>query len=144
DALAEREKESWVWRGATFLPPSYDRCLIALSRGGADATVVREFDLKARAFVQDGFVLPEARNVVAWRDRDTLLVATDFGPGSLTRSMYPRLVKEWKRGTPLAEAALVFEAQPNDMRVRIEYDRTPGFEREVIRRHLTLFASELF
>ena len=102
DQLAAAEKENWVWKGYDILYPTYDRCLIRLSRGGADATVVREFDLPTKAFVKDGFTLPEAKSEVAWRDRDTLYVATDFGPGSLTDSGYPRIVKEWKRGSPLA------------------------------------------
>src|SRR5258708_3444186 len=44
DALAAREKENWVWKGAQCLAPEYARCLITLSRGGGDAAVVREFD----------------------------------------------------------------------------------------------------
>ena len=36
---------------------------------------------------------------------------TDFGPGTLTDSGYPRLVKLWKRGTPLASAVTVFEGE---------------------------------
>ena len=55
--------------------------------------------------MKDGFTLPEAKSEVAWRDPDSLFVGTDFGPGSLTDSGYPRIVKVWKRGTPLAEAA---------------------------------------
>ena len=46
DELAAAEKENWVWKGAACLEPSYDRCLVSLSRGGADAAVVREFDLR--------------------------------------------------------------------------------------------------
>ena len=100
DALGEAEKENWVWHGADCLKPEYKRCLVSLSRGGADADVVREFDLEAKAFVKDGFFLPEAKNDVGWRDADTLYVGTDFGPGSMTTSGYPRIAKEWKRGTP--------------------------------------------
>ena len=103
DALGKAEKENWVWHGA--------RCLQArrtgaawssLSRGGADADVVREFDVEKRASCQSGFTLPEAKSNVAWRDADTLFVGTDFGPGSLTDSGYPRIAKVWKRGTPLS------------------------------------------
>jgi prolyl oligopeptidase len=144
DALALREKENWVWVGAGFLPPAYDRCLISLSRGGADATVVREFDVKTRTFVKDGFVLPEARSSVAWRDQDSVFVATDFGPESLTKSNLPRQVKEWKRGTSLSEARLVFEGQPDDLEVGASRDHTRGFEREFVSRKLTFFTSELF
>src|SRR5437764_11455527 len=112
DELADQEKENWVWKGADFRRPECDRCLVMLSRGGADATVVREFDPKTKQFVKDGFTLPEAKSSVGWKDADTLFVGTDFGPGSLTSSGYPRVVKEWKRGTPLAEAEVVFEGKP--------------------------------
>ncbi|MCK5325854.1 MAG: S9 family peptidase, partial [Woeseiaceae bacterium] len=37
DALAEGEDEDWVWKGAQCLRPEYRRCLLNLSRGGADA-----------------------------------------------------------------------------------------------------------
>src|SRR6185369_11813718 len=109
DQLAADEKENWVWKGYEVLYPKYDRCLISLSRGGSDATVVREFDLKTKTFVTNGFYLPEAKSRVSWRNRNTVYVGTDFGPGSLTSSGYPRIVKEWKRGEPLADAKKVFE-----------------------------------
>ena len=117
DALGAAEKENWVWHGATCLKPLYRRCLVRLSRGGADATVAREFDLEAKAFVPGGFTLPEAKSQVAWIDDDTVYVGTDFGAGSLTASGYPRLVKRWKRGTPLEEAELVHEGQADDVAV---------------------------
>jgi prolyl oligopeptidase len=109
DALAAEEGENWVWSGASCRYPEYDRCLVSLSRGGADATVVREFDLGERRFVDGGFALPEAKSDVGWRDRDSIFVGTDFGEGSLTDSGYPRLVRIWRRGTPLAAAETVFE-----------------------------------
>ena len=108
----KEEKENWVWHGAQALRPEYSRALVSLSRGGADAAVVREFDLETKSFVKDGYTLPEAKSQVSWRDADSVFVGTDFGPGSLTESGYPRIVKEWKRGTPLAEAAVVFEGRP--------------------------------
>lgn len=120
DKLAAEEKENWVWKGDQILYPTYDRCLVSLSRGGADASVIREFDLNTRQFVTNGFYLPEAKSHVAWRNRDVLYVGTDFGPGSLTASGYPRIVKEWKRGTPLAQASLVFEGQLTDVSVDAE------------------------
>ena len=144
DALAEAEKENWVWHGPIFLEPSNDRCLISLSRGGADAAVVREFDPAARAFVQDGFTLPEAKSDVVWKDRNTLLVGTDVGPGSLTDSGYPRVVKEWPRGTKLADAKFVIEGQKTDVAVGAAVDHTKGFEREFFQRAVTFWESELF
>ncbi len=110
DALGKAEGKSWVWHGASCLEPDYARCLVRLSPGGTDAQVVREFDMTTGRFVDDGFVLPAAKSDVAWVDRDTLLVTTDWGPGSLTTSGYPRIAKLWKRGTPLATATTVHES----------------------------------
>jgi prolyl oligopeptidase len=115
DALAKAEGKSWVFQSSACLPPAYTRCLIELSPGGSDAAVVREFDTKTKAFVPDGFSLPEAKSSVAWRDEDTVWVGTDFGPGSMTASGYPRIVKLWKRGTPLSSAKTIFEAGPEDV-----------------------------
>jgi prolyl oligopeptidase len=144
DALAEEEKENWVWSGAAFLRPSYDRCLIELSRGGADAAVVREFDVTTKSFVKDGFTLPEAKSRVAWRRHDSVFVGTDFGAGSLTTSGYPRLVKEWRRGQPLADATLVYEGKPDDMAVGAYRDLTEGFERDFVSRRIEFRTSENF
>ena len=144
DALAAAEKENWVWHGAEMLRPDYRRALVSLSRGGADASVVREFDLTSRAFLSDGFTLPEAKSQVAWRGPDSVFVGTDFGPGSLTTSGYPRIVKEWARGTPLAHAATVFEARAEDMGAYAHRDLTPGFERDFVERRPTFWTEEFF
>jgi prolyl oligopeptidase len=144
DALAAAEKENWVWHGAQCLKPDYRRCLVSLSRGGADADVVREFDLSTKAFIKDGFALPEAKSQVAWIDDDHIYVATDFGPGSMTTSSYPRIVKEWKRGTPLASAQTVYEGKESDMSISAYRDRTPGFERDFVQRALEFYNSETF
>ncbi|NDG40701.1 MAG: S9 family peptidase, partial [Betaproteobacteria bacterium] len=108
DALALAEGENWVWAGATCLAPDYRRCLVSLSRGGADAHVVREFDSVSKTFVAGGFELPEAKSDIAWWSADTVYVGTDFGPGSLTDSGYPRVIKRWQRGQPLAAATTLF------------------------------------
>jgi prolyl oligopeptidase len=142
DALGKDENENWVWKGYTVLRPSNDRALVSLSRGGADATVVREFDLNSRSFVKDGFFLPEAKSSVAWRNRDTVYVGTDFGAGSLTSSGYPRIAKEWKRGTPLDEARQVFEGQPGDVSVSAYVTRDQEFTFEFINRGVTFFTTE--
>ncbi|HEU4460118.1 MAG TPA: prolyl oligopeptidase family serine peptidase [Methylibium sp.] len=134
DALGRAEGENWVWGGANCFGPAYARCIVALSRGGADAKVQREFDLASRRFVpaaHGGFELPEAKSELEWADADTLYVGTDFGAGSLTDSGYPRVIKRWKRGTPLAQATTVFEGQARDVWVDARVDRTPGFERTV-------------
>jgi prolyl oligopeptidase len=115
DALGKAEGKSWVWHGADCLAPDYRRCLVSLSPGGTDADVVREFDLTTGRFVEGGFVVPEAKSSVAWVDSDTLMVGTDYGAGSLTSSGYPRIVKLWKRGTPLASARTLFEGETADV-----------------------------
>jgi prolyl oligopeptidase len=125
DALAEAEDENWVWEGATCLAPEYRHCMVTLSRGGSDAAVRREFDAAAKAFVVGGFVLPEAKARVSWKDENTLWVGTDFGEGSLTTSGYPRFAKEWKRGTPIEEARTVFEGPADEVGVGIYSIHTP-------------------
>ncbi len=144
DALAAAEKENWVWKGASFLHPTYDRCLLELSRGGGDAVVIREFDVLTKAFVADGFILPEAKSQVSWRNRDSIYVGTQFGPGSMTDSGYARIVKQWQRGTPLTTAVTVAEVKPADLAVAAYVTNEPGYRREFVSRVLTFFTSELF
>jgi prolyl oligopeptidase len=145
DALGKAEGENWVWAGATVLGPDYRHALVELSRGGADAAVVREFDTVEKKFVAGGFSLPEAKSSVSWEaDRNTVLVGTDFGPGSLTDAGYPRIVKRWQRGQPLAQAVTLFEAQKTDVGAWISVDRAPGFERTVFTRAIDFYRSEQF
>jgi len=125
DALAEGDGENWVWKGANCLEPQYRRCIISLSRGGADAKVAREFDTVTRKFVDDGFELPEAKSFLSWKDEDTLWVGTDFGDGSLTSSGYPRIARQWKRGTALEDAEDVFEASTEDVLALAYSTHTP-------------------
>ncbi len=144
DTLGAAEKENWVWHGADCLRPEYKRCIVQLSRGGADADVVREFDLVAKTFVEDGFYLPESKNSVSWLDADTLYVGTDFGPGSMTTSGYPRIAKIWKRGTKLEQAETIFEGKAEDVAVSAFRDHTKGFERDFVYRAPTFWTSEVF
>jgi len=145
DALGKAEKENWVWHGAQILRAGgYRHVLVSLSRGGADADVVREFDLETRSFVKGGFELPEAKGSLSWIDKDTVYVSTDFGPGSMTTSGYPRIAKLWKRGTPLAAAEVVFEGQPTDVTVGAGYDDSEGFERHFVYRAIATYKSEFF
>jgi prolyl oligopeptidase len=143
DALAATEDVPWVWHGAECLRPDYTRCLVALSRGGSDADVTREFDLVAKQWVADGFVRPEAKGGLSWIDRDTVYVATDFGPGSMTASGYPRIAKSWRRGTPLTDATTVYAGQPDDLSITAFHDPTPGFARDFVSRALDFYREEL-
>ena len=153
DQLAESEGENWVWQSASVLRPDYDRALISLSRGGADAAVVREFDLIARTWVEadsesNGFALSENKYDISWIDRDTVFVGTDFGVhtdglSSLTDSGYPRVVKRWTRGTPLDAAETVFVGDVADVAVQVGHDHTPGFERDFLVRATDFFHQEM-
>ncbi len=115
DQLAKNEKENWVWGWQNCLAPENRLCLLTLSRGGKDASVMREFDLVTKEFVKDGFTLHEAKSHFSWIDKDTIYVGTNFGPGSLTDSGYPMISKIWKRGQSLDDAKEVFKGSPKDM-----------------------------
>ncbi len=144
DALAKTENENWVYKNATWLYPDYRRCMVSLSRGGGDAVVIREFDTETKSFVPNGFQLPEAKSNVNWKDQDTLWVGTNFGEGSLTKSGYPRMAKEWKRGTPLEQARTVFEGKPEDVSAGVQSMHTPEGRYDLARRSPDFFSTEVF
>jgi prolyl oligopeptidase len=144
DALAVEENENWVWRGADVLEPGYDRCLLYLSKGGSDATVVREFDLLEKRFISDGFMLPESKGWVTYRHQDSLLVGRSFGEGSLTTSGYPRLVKQWQRVTPLESAVTLFEGETTDVLAFASSYQTRGVRHEYVTRSKTFYHRERF
>ncbi|MFJ3879107.1 prolyl oligopeptidase family protein [Streptomyces sp. NPDC090077] len=144
DALAAAEDEKWAWAGSTVLGPEYRHALVMLSRDGADACVVREFDLHTLEFTEGGFAVDEAKTRVDWIDADHLWIGTDFGPGSMSSSGYPLQVRRWRRGTPLAEAELVYEAGPGDLSASGWHDDTPGFERDFVSRQTDFWNGELF
>jgi prolyl oligopeptidase len=118
DAIAAAENANWVFKGIDCLEGT-TLCLVSLSDGGKDATTYREYDMATRSFVRNGFVLPEAKSGVTWLDRNTLIVATDWGPengaATMTESGYPFVVKRWTRGTPLSSATEVMRGQATDV-----------------------------
>jgi prolyl oligopeptidase len=142
DALAKAEKENWVWKSVNCLGGDSTRCLIQLSRGGADAVVVREFDTASRQFIADGFNLPEAKTEIDWLDAQHVLVGTDTGPGSTTDSGYARLIKRWTRGQALSSAETVYEARQTDVAAFASVDHTPGFERVILGRSPDFYSTE--
>jgi prolyl oligopeptidase len=144
DELGRGDGQKWVWAGASVIEPELTLALINLSPGGSDAVVVREFDMLAREFVAGGFELPEAKSQVGWDDPDNVLVGTDFGPDSLTESGYPRIVKRWSRGTPLTDAATIFEGSRTDVSAGGSSDRTPGFERTFVGRSIDFWNRERY
>ncbi|MEM7690204.1 MAG: prolyl oligopeptidase family serine peptidase [Pseudomonadota bacterium] len=116
DALAKAEGKEWVYKGSTCLPPDLEMCMIALSDGGEDATVMREFNMRTKSFVEGGFELADkSQGGVQWLDKDTLFVNRDFGDGTLTDSEYPFTTRVWKRGTDLADAKELFRGESSDV-----------------------------
>ena len=144
DELARADDENWVWAGGDVIEPDHTLALISLSRGGSDAAIVREFDMRTRSFVAGGFELPEAKTQASWEDENTVLLGTDFGEDSLTESGYPRLVKRWRRGQPLDDAETLFSGATTDVIVAASVDRTPGFERTMLRRAVDFWNDEVY
>ena len=145
DAVSTAEKANWVWEGDNCLAPEYRRCLILLSDGGEDAQTVREFDLKTMAFVPGGFVLPHSKQTVDWLDADTLLVARDWGPGTMTESSYPFVVKALKRGQTLDQAKEVYRGIPKDVSDQPTVFRdADGHRLAIVQRGVDFFSSDYF
>ena len=133
-----------MFHGSATRRPDRRRALIDLSPGGSDASVTREFDLVDKRFVpadEGGFVRPVAKGSLTWIDDDTVYVTSDFGPGSLTRSGYPRSVRRWRRGTPIEDAEIVFEGDESDVAVGVSVSRIPGFEHHVFERAPEFFTT---
>jgi prolyl oligopeptidase len=150
DALGKQEHISWVNHGLQCLYPGNTLCLVDLSSGGEDADSIREFDLTADhntgAFVPGGFTLPRSKQTIGWLDKDTLLVSREWGPGTMTSSGYPFVVKEWKRGTPLDSAKEIFRGQPSDQVGSSAYTvhDAQGHSATLVRRGVTFFESEKY
>lgn len=144
DALAAAENANWVFKGVDCLEGT-TRCMVSLSDGGKDAVIWREYDIEARSFVEDGFSLPEAKSQIAWVDADTLLVATDWGEGSMTESGYPYIVKRLRRGEALSAAAEIMRGASTDVGVfagvlqDVDGSRTP-----IVSQALTFFETANF
>ena len=145
DALGRAEGESWVYHGGAVRRPDRQRVLIALSPGGSDASVTREFDLEEGRFVPEeegGFVRPLSKGWVTWLDDDTVYVGHDFGPGSVTTSGYPRTVRRWHRGTPLSDAPVVFEGEETDVAVGVSVETLPGHPHQLFERAIDFYRTK--
>jgi prolyl oligopeptidase len=145
DALSKTDKQSWVGEGLTCLEPENELCLVQLSAGGEDAETLREMDLKTGNFVPDGFVLPRGKQAVTWVDKNTLLIARDWGPGTMSEAGYPITIRRWKRGQPLQSAQEVFRGDIKDN----GYGNDPivfvdgqGHRAVIVQRSLSTFAHE--
>ena len=146
DALSKAEGKSWVYGGMQCLAPDERRCIVTLSEGGKDATVEREFDLVTKTFVEGGFSLPEGKQSAAWVDADTLLVARDWGPGTMSESGYPLIVKRLKRGQSLDEAQEVYRGDAKDIGAfpLVLRDSAGRVHGQLAIRYITTFEQQLF
>jgi prolyl oligopeptidase len=144
DALSAAEGRNWVFQGAASLPPDYRRALVSLSDGGKDAAERREFDIAAGEFVGGGSFLPEGKQSAVWLDPDALLVARDWGPGTMTRSGYPFVLKRLGRSMPVDSAVEIFRGGPEDVSIGVSVLRDPdGIVRSILaNRRLSFFDSE--
>ena len=139
DALAAEEAEDWTWSGASTIPGSHDRAIVMLSRGGADAVVLREFNLASHDFLPGGFYLPEAKSGASWLDRDTLLLSSALGEGMATSSGYARTVRLWRRGTDPLAAPVIFATDADRMSAWADVDREAENERLVFVERIGFF-----
>jgi prolyl oligopeptidase len=144
DALAAKEGKPWAFGGMTCLPPDEVHCLVGLAPGGGDAVERREFDTSTLTFPHGGFLLPTAKSRIAWRDVNTLFVGTDFGEGSLTQSGYPRIVKQWRRGTPLADASVVLTVPATSVSAGARRIRTATDDIDLLTDQVTAWRSHRF
>ena len=144
DALAKADNERWVQHGLNCLYPGDSVCMAGLSAGGEDADTQREFDLRTGKFVDGGFVLPRGKQRVAWLDKDTLIVAREWGPGTMTTSGYPYVVKLWKRGQPLDQATEIYRGKETDEVPTGGYDLrdAQGHHATILGRGVSFFSSE--
>ncbi|MGF6960980.1 prolyl oligopeptidase family serine peptidase [Paraburkholderia youngii] len=147
--LNNRNGDGTRWAMADFrlLCPTADRALVFLSPGGSDTHIVREFDVERRAFVENGFELPDSgHHSVAWIDQDTVYVSWDDSSVSadpaVTVSGYPRQVRRWKRGTSIAHAPVVFECERDDLGASANYN--PIQARHIACRRTALYEAENF
>ncbi len=144
DELSKKDSVKWVFKGANYLYPEYRYCIVSLSRGGGDAVVKKEFDTRKKEFVENGFYLPEAKGSADWLDYNTLVIGTDFGENSMTTSGYPRIVKLWKRGTPVSEAQTLYEGKKEDMGAWGGVINTPEKNYLLVSNYHTFYTHEFF
>ncbi|MBI1211284.1 MAG: prolyl oligopeptidase family serine peptidase [Alphaproteobacteria bacterium] len=146
DRLSKAEGRNWIWKGASCLQPDERYCLVHLSDGGGDAVEIREFDTTTREFIGDGFHFDRAKQSVDWIDRDTLIVARDWGGSELTEAGYPYVVKVLRRGQPLSAAHEVFRGDRKDAFIfpRVLHDPDGDVRAIMVERRIGFFESEVY
>jgi len=145
DALGKQDKQSWVGKGLDCVQPDEHLCMVALSVGGEDAVTLREFNLKTAKFVEGGFVTPKGKQDVTWENDNSLLIARDWGPGTMSDSGYAITVRRWKRGEPLDMAKEIFRGETKNILVSVgTLVDGQGHRMPVINRDLSFFEHEWY
>lgn len=144
DSLSETEQKNWVYKGSECLDSDYERCLLSLSNGGKDSVEMREWDHATQSFVENGFVIPEAKSGVSWKDINQLHIATDWNNDSLTESGYPFIVKSLTRGQQLQDAELLFSGEKTDVGVWPFSAKLDNNKVNMVVRAVTFFESEYY
>lgn len=148
DKIAADEKTNWVFKGLLCAPIRWERCLLMLSKGGSDAVYTREYDLDKKQFVADGFVIPEGKLRIGWRDDDSIWLGADNGPGTMSKSGYPITVRVWVRGEPIEKAQEIFRGEPSDVAVAAgtlrEWTKEGDRTLPIITRAITFYQNEIF
>ena len=143
DALGKADNQKWVHKGLNCLYPGVSLCLVGLSDGGEDATTLREFDLRTGKFVAGGFVLPKSKQTVSWLDENTLMLARDWGPGTMTTSGYPFVVKMLKRGQKVEEAKEIYRGKETDTSAGADLlHDAQGHRAVILSRRVSFFTQE--
>lgn len=148
DKIAAEEKTNWVFKGLLCAPIRWERCLLMLSKGGSDAVYTREYDLDKKQFVADGFVIPEGKLRIGWRDDDSIWLGADHGPGTMSKSGYPITVRVWVRGEPIEKSQEIFRGEPSDVAVAAgtlrEWTKEGDRTLPIITRAITFYQNEIF
>ena len=144
DALSKKEGKKWVYAGSSFLKPDNNICLIYLSDGGKDEDEIREFDLSTKQFVKNGFIFPESKGGVTWIDKDHVLVARNFGKGTMTTSGYASQVKILKRGAAIDKAETIFKTDTTNVSAGAFSFNQNNEQHVFISEWLTIFESNVF
>lgn len=144
DEISKRENENWVYKGIQCLKPAEELCLLQLSRGGADAVVIREFNLKSKKFVKNGFFIAENKTNVSWLDKNNLYVSTKVQEGDLTDSGYPRVTYLWTRGSDIEDAQLIYAGDKSSIGIFSGRTTRGKDYLDTITDFLTLFETKTF
>lgn len=118
DALNRREGTDYELMffdmRAQCLPPGYARCLLPLARGGSSLIAYREFDDVTGQFVKGGFSTPPIRDDIAWLSGNEVVVGEALRGSPALASGFARIIRLWRRGTPLYSARPIFRAGAGD------------------------------